>query len=110
MAAQIAAARFPWEASALMRDELAIVICNRSAAYFGAGDLIAALADADAVIRLKRPWSKGHFRKAKALLGLGHLQDAKESAELGLLFEPESKELSLFVSEIDALIAKANSS
>lgn len=91
MAAQIAASRFPWEAAALVRDELAIVICNRSAAYFAAGDLIAALADADAVIQLKRPWSKGHFRRAKALLGLGRLQDAKESAELGLQFEPESK-------------------
>lgn len=91
MAAQIAASRFPWEAAALVRDELAIVICNRSAAYFAAGDLISALADADAVIQLKRPWSKGHFRRAKALLGLDQLQDAKESAELGLQFEPDSK-------------------
>lgn len=91
MAAQIAASRFPWEAAALVRDELAIVICNRSAAYFAAGDLISSLADADAVIQLKRPWSKGHFRRAKALLGLNQLKDAKESAELGLQFEPESK-------------------
>jgi translocation protein SEC72 len=130
MAAQIAASRFPWEAAALVRDELAIVICNRSAAYFAAGDFISALADADAVIQLKRPWSKGHFRRAKALLGLGQLQDAKESAELGLQFEPDSKvfplvirllqdsaphsvsmqELSSFVSEIDDLIAKGNPS
>lgn len=91
MSAQIAASRFPWEAAALVRDELAIVVCNRSAAYFAAGDFIGALADADAVIQLKRPWSKGHFRKAKALLGLGLLEDARESAELGLQFEPDSK-------------------
>lgn len=91
MAAQIAASRFPWEAAALVRDELAIVICNRSAAYFVAGDFAGALADADAVIQLKRPWSKGHFRKAKALLALGLLEDARESAELGLQFEPDSK-------------------
>jgi translocation protein SEC72 len=90
LAANIAAARFPWEASAIMRDELAIVICNRSASYFASGDFVGALADADAVIQLKRPWSKGHFRKAKALLALGMLEDAKESAELGLQFEPES--------------------
>lgn len=91
MAAQIAASRFPWEASALVRDELAVVICNRSAAYFAAGDLVGALCDADAVIQLKRPWSKGHFRKAKALLAMGLLDDAKEAAELGLQFEPDSK-------------------
>lgn len=91
MAAQLAASRFPWEASALVRDEMAVVICNRSAAYFAAGDLIGALADADAVIQLKRPWSKGHFRRAKALLALGLYEDAKESAELGLQFEPDSK-------------------
>lgn len=91
MAAQIAATRFPWEASALVRDELAIVLCNRSAAFFAAGDPLAALVDADAVIQLKRPWSKGHFRKAKALVALGVLEDARESAELGLQFEPDSK-------------------
>lgn len=90
MAAGIAATRFPWETSALVRDELAIVICNRSAAYLAAGDAVAALVDADAVIQLKRPWSKGHFRKAKALLALGKLQDARESAALGLQFEPDS--------------------
>jgi translocation protein SEC72 len=90
MAAGIAASRFPWETSALVRDELAIVICNRSAAYLAAGDAVAALVDADAVIQLKRPWSKGHFRKAKALLALGKLQDARESAALGLQFEPDS--------------------
>jgi len=109
MAAGIAAMRFPWETSALVRDELAIVICNRSAAYLAAGDAVAALVDADAVIQLKRPWSKGHFRKAKALLALGKLQDARESAALGLQFEPDSTELSSFVRDIDARIARANS-
>ncbi|KAF8310094.1 hypothetical protein DL93DRAFT_2084855 [Clavulina sp. PMI_390] len=110
MAAGIAVSRFPWEAAALVRDEVAVVICNRSAAFFAAGDFVSALVDADAVIQLKRPWSKGHFRKAKALLGMGRLADARESAELGLQFETDSKELSSFVAEIDALIAKKNES
>ena len=126
MAANLAASRFPWETSNLTRDELSIVVCNRSAAYLASGDPIGALLDADAVVQLKRPWSKGHFRKAKALLALGKLEEAKECAFLGLQFEPDSsvrllkssilplcsnslgifQELSSFVEEIEALIEK----
>jgi len=90
MSANIAASRFPWEPSALIRDELAIVICNRSAAHFAADDFLSAMIDADAVIQLKRPWSKGHFRKAKALVGLGRLEEARDAVMLGLQFEPDS--------------------
>ena len=71
-----------------MREELSAILSNRSAAQYELGDYIGALVDADHVINLKRNWSKGHFRKAKAFLGLGRLQDAKEALELGLAFEP----------------------
>lgn len=90
MSANIALSRNPWEPSALVRDELAIVICNRSATYSAAGDFLSALVDAEVVINLKRPWSKGHFRKAKALLGLGKLEEARDAVMLGLQFEPDS--------------------
>jgi len=106
VAANFAASRFPWETSNLTRDELSVVVCNRSAAYLASGDPIGALLDADAVVQLKRPWSKGHFRKAKALLALGKLEEAKECAFLGLQFEPDSSELTSFVEEINALIEK----
>lgn len=88
MAANVASQRLPWEPSALMREELATVLSNRSAAYVAAGDPIGALVDADAVIQLKKSWSKGHFRKAKALVELGLLREAKEAIQLGLQFEP----------------------
>jgi tetratricopeptide (TPR) repeat protein len=91
MAANIAVQRPPWEANQHLREELSTVICNRSAAYFESGDFISAVADADTVIRLRRNWSKGHFRKAKALLALGRWQDAKDSVRLGLQFEPDNK-------------------
>lgn len=97
LSANIAASRFPWESSQLVRDELAVVVCNRSAAYFASSDYVSALVDADVVIQLKRPWSKGHFRKAKALLALGQLQEARESASLGLQFEPDSTVSDLFL-------------
>lgn len=90
MSANLAGSRNPWEPSALVRDELAIVICNRSAAYAAAEDYISALVDADVVIQLKRPWSKGHFRKAKALLGLHRFEEARDAVMLGLQFEPDS--------------------
>lgn len=88
MAASVASQRLPWEPAKIMQEELSTVLSNRSAAYAANADYVASLVDADVVIQLKRPWSKGHFRKAKALLGLGYLQEAKEAIQLGLSFEP----------------------
>ena len=90
MAANIAAQRPPWEAAQLMREELSAILSNRSAALLELGDYIGALVDAEQVIALKRPWSKGHFRRAKALLKLEAYQEAKEAIELGLEFEPDN--------------------
>ncbi|KAG5639959.1 hypothetical protein DXG03_002136, partial [Asterophora parasitica] len=87
-AASIAVSRPPWEANQLMREELSTVISNRSAAFFEAQDYVSALADAEAVIQIRRNWSKGHFRKSKALLGMNKLRDAAEAVRLGLSFEP----------------------
>ncbi|THH15747.1 hypothetical protein EW146_g4781 [Bondarzewia mesenterica] len=89
-AANYATQRAPWEAQGVMREELATVLSNRSAAYFEAGDYVAALTDADAVIQLKKPWSKGHFRKAKALVGLNRIKEAREAIQAGLQFEPQN--------------------
>ena len=73
-----------------MREELSTVVSNRSAAYFDMGDYISALADAETVISLRRNWPKGHFRKAKALLGMHKTKEAAESVRLGLSFEPQN--------------------
>lgn len=91
MAANIAAQRPPWEASGLLREELSTILSNRSAAYFEMGDYISALVDAETVIQLKKPWSKGYFRKAKALISLQSYQEAKETLEFGLSFEPDNQ-------------------
>lgn len=71
-----------------MREELSTVISNRSAAYYESHDYISALADAETVIQIRRNWSKGHFRKSKALLGLGKFKEAAEAVKVGLSFEP----------------------
>ena len=73
-----------------MREELATVLSNRSVAFLEAGDLLSALVDAEHVINLKRPWSKGHFRKAKALIALQEYEEARDAVNVGLQFEPKS--------------------
>lgn len=90
MAASIAIQRPPWEAQQFMREELSTVLSNRSAAYCESGDYIGALVDAESVIQMRRNWSKGHFRRAKALLGLGNLDEAMDAVRFGLSFEPNN--------------------
>ncbi|KAK4689780.1 translocation protein SEC72, partial [Tremellales sp. Uapishka_1] len=99
--ADMALSRPPWELAAISRDETAIALCNRSAAFAFAGAWANALADAEAVIALKRPWTKGHFRKSRALVGLGRLEEARDALVDGLQFEPNDKELNNFLKEID---------
>ncbi|KAH8832856.1 hypothetical protein DL96DRAFT_1694798 [Flagelloscypha sp. PMI_526] len=111
-AAAICVQRPTWELQTTMRDELSAILSNRSAAYYESEDFISALADAEAVIQLKRPWSKGHFRKASALLGLYRLDEASNAMALGLAFDPQNQELGLFVKQIQkeqekAALAKA---
>ncbi|KAJ7065384.1 hypothetical protein C8F01DRAFT_1053490 [Mycena amicta] len=94
--------RPPWEQNGLMREELSTVISNRSVAFLEAKDYISALADAELVIQLRRPWGKGHFRKAKALQALGRLEDASDALKLGLAFDPTNAELLGFLAEVKA--------
>ncbi|KAJ7498014.1 hypothetical protein B0H11DRAFT_2276148 [Mycena galericulata] len=110
MAAGIAVQRPPWEANQFMREELSTVVSNRSAAYLEARDYIAALADAEMVIQLRRNWGKGHFRKAKALVAMERLQDAAEALKLGLAFDPTNAELLGFLAEIQEKQAEGKTS
>ncbi|KAL1940787.1 hypothetical protein VTO73DRAFT_7828 [Trametes versicolor] len=102
MAASIAVQRPPWEAQQLMREELSMILSNRSAAFFEAGDFVSALVDAETVISLKRPWSKGHFRKARSLMKLERYQDAKDAIQLGLSFEPTNPEMVQMLADIES--------
>jgi translocation protein SEC72 len=90
LAVDVAASRPLWEANQIAKDELSMVLANRSAAFAEVEDWIGALCDAEAVIKLKKPWSKGHYRKGKALTGLGRYKDAREAYELGMQFDPDN--------------------
>jgi len=100
-AAAYAMQRPPWEPNGLFREELTTVISNRSAVYLELKDYISALADAETVIAVRRNWPKGHFRKSKALMGLGRLQEAADALKLGLSYEPVNKELLGFLDDIE---------
>ncbi|KAK4049134.1 hypothetical protein OIV83_004348 [Microbotryomycetes sp. JL201] len=91
LSCDLAASRPVFEASVYAQDELALSLSNRSAAYAGAGEWINALVDADAVIEIKKTWIKGYFRKGKALIGLGRLEEAREAYLLGLQFDPTAE-------------------
>lgn len=93
LAIDVAASRPLWESNNVARDELAPCLANRSAVLAAAGDWVGALCDAEACVKLKRPWPKAHFRKGKALQGLGRLVEAREAYELGLQFDPKSVDL-----------------
>jgi translocation protein SEC72 len=106
MAASIAVQRPPWENNNLMREELSTVLSNRSASFHESQDYISALVDAAAVVGLRRNWSKGHFRKAKALVGLRRWEEARDALRLGLSFEPNNTELLGYLADIDKLEEK----
>ncbi|GAA6044069.1 hypothetical protein JCM8097_005014 [Rhodosporidiobolus ruineniae] len=101
ISAEMAATRPVFEANVYARDELALALANRSAAYLGAGEFVNALVDADAVIQLKRPWIKGHFRRGKALIGMDRLEEGREALLLGLQFDPTAEDLQQAVAEVE---------
>ncbi|KAF9448932.1 TPR-like protein [Macrolepiota fuliginosa MF-IS2] len=106
-AATLAIQRPPWEANQFMREELSATVSNRSAAYFEAHDYVSALADAETVIAIRRNWPKGHYRKAKALLGMDKPKEAADAVKLGLSYEPNNNELVSFLADIEKSVAVA---
>ena len=91
VAASAALQRAPWENNNILREELSTVLSNRSAAFEKCQDWISALADAEAVISIRKNWAKGYLRKAKALRGMIRLEEALDAVDVGMLYEGESK-------------------
>jgi len=105
LAAGMASTRPLFESQMYAREELAIVVCNRSAAYAGMGEWVNSLVDADFVVKMKKDWPKGNFRKGKALQALGRLDEARDAITLGLQFQPANDDLLLALAEIGKQIA-----
>jgi translocation protein SEC72 len=102
MALEVSSSRPLWEPLAFqfIKEELSPVLSNRAAAYMGMKNYVDALVDAETVTKLKREWSKGWFRKGKALAGLNRTEEALDALSIGLGFDPDSEELKKAVDEI----------
>jgi translocation protein SEC72 len=94
-----------WEPTGLAREELAVLLCNRAAAYIARKEWVNAYVDAEGAIELKRPWSKGHFRLGKALFGMGRYEEGIEALQLGLMFDPQSAEIQKALKEAETALA-----
>lgn len=90
LAIDVAASRPLWESAQVARDELSVCLANRSAAFAAVEDWVNSLVDAEAVVELKKPWLKGHYRKGNALVKLGRYDEARQAYLLGLQFDPDS--------------------
>ncbi|KAI8381308.1 uncharacterized protein BYT42DRAFT_300813 [Radiomyces spectabilis] len=101
-AIQLSFSRPLWQPFAfqVVREELTALLSHRSAAYFADQNYIAAYIDGEMVTRLKRDWSTGWLRKAKALFALQRTKEAETAASMGLRFAPKSDELSTLLSDI----------
>ncbi len=53
-----------------------LALSNLSQTYLSLNDAKNALSTAETIISIKPTWSKGHFRKAKALLKLGQSNES----------------------------------
>ncbi|KAI9316032.1 hypothetical protein BX666DRAFT_1954080 [Dichotomocladium elegans] len=102
MAVDLSWSRPLWEPLAFqyVREELSPVLSNRSAAHLALRNFVDALVDAETVTQLKREWSKGWFRKGKALWGMGRAQEAADAFQTGLRFDHESEELKKALAEV----------
>lgn len=88
LAVDLAWSRPLWEPLAFqtVREELAPILSNRSAANLSLGNYVDALVDAHVVTQLKKDWSKGWFRKGKALMGLQRFDQASKALHTALLY------------------------
>lgn len=102
MAVDLSWSRPLWEPLAFqyVREELSPILSNRSAAHLALKNYVEAYVDAEMVTRLKREWSKGWFRKGKALAGLNRNEEAAEAFQTGLRFDHDSEELKKALKEI----------
>ncbi|EEB08785.1 ER protein translocation subcomplex subunit Sec72 [Schizosaccharomyces japonicus yFS275] len=85
MALKMAASRYRWEPAALTAEETSTLLCNRAAAELALEEYPEALVDADAAISIRKNYGKGYYRKAKALEAMHRFDEAKQTANDGLL-------------------------
>merc|ERR1711939_868258 len=70
------------------------------------GNFELALQDGDEAVKLDAKWSKGYFRRGKALAGCQRFKEAGEAFKQALELEPSNKALPKEIDAMDAAAAK----
>ncbi|CAG8485006.1 3046_t:CDS:10 [Acaulospora colombiana] len=79
-----------------------VLYSNRSASYASLKQYDKALEDANKTIELKKDWAKGYSRKGAALHGLGKREEARETYQEGLKYDPQNAQLKKALEEVEA--------
>ncbi|KAJ2013746.1 hypothetical protein GGI13_000642 [Coemansia sp. RSA 455] len=103
-AINVAAQRPLWDSAQTSMEEMAVLMSNRAACLLELGHASEAYWDTEVVTRLKRAWSKGHFRMGRALMGLGRCGQAANEFQIGSQLDPEAKEMKSAVETVQKLV------
>ncbi|KAI0117981.1 tetratricopeptide repeat domain-containing protein [Nemania sp. FL0031] len=104
---QMALGRPLWEPQGLVREEVAGLYANRAQAHMALLAWPEAAADAEASVEAKRVGnSKAWWRRGKALVEMGRLDEAREWVRKGLELEGEEAELAGLLKDVEARLEK----
>ncbi|KAJ1663152.1 hypothetical protein EV178_005275 [Coemansia sp. RSA 1646] len=92
-ALNVAAQRPLWDASTTIVEETTVLMSNRAACLLELGHAPEAYWDTEVVTRLKRGWSKGHFRMGRALMDLGRCGQAANEFRIGASLDASAREI-----------------
>ncbi|KAJ2654795.1 hypothetical protein IWW48_005892 [Coemansia sp. RSA 1200] len=92
-ALNVAAQRPLWDPSAAIIEETTVLMSNRAACLLALGHASEAYWDAEVVTRLKRGWSKGHFRMGRALMDLGRCDQAAMEFRIGVSLDANARDI-----------------
>ncbi|KAJ2513350.1 hypothetical protein H4217_006387 [Coemansia sp. RSA 1939] len=92
-ALNVAAQRPLWDPSAAIIEETTVLMSNRAACLLALEHASEAYWDAEVVTRLKRGWSKGHFRMGRALMDLGRCDQAAMEFRIGVSLDASARDI-----------------
>ena len=111
-AIDMALKRPPWEPASIVRDELAILMSNRSQAYIGLQAWPEGATDAETSVEMKAAPGQGKawWRRGRCLLEMGRLEEAAEWVDKALEADSGTGEggadLKSLKAEVDARMKK----
>lgn len=104
---KMALTRPAWEPNGLVRDEAATLFANRAQARMAQSDWVGGGADAECSVEAKKVGNpKAWYRRARCLVEMGRVEEAREWVGRGLEMEGEDGELIKLAKEIEARLPK----